>query len=155
MKRITIPFSLMLFMGGQAVFAEKSTADYINDLSSEEDQLVITASKKLSEKKSKESIEALIRVLREHKSARVRIAAASSIGNMEEKGRTTDALKESVTNDVSNDVVYASLLAIGNIRDIENPNMKEALEYCEQNKTDDPFIRDIVVRVREFIGKDR
>ena len=153
-KRVATLCSLILFMGGQAVFAEKSVTDYINDLGSKEDQLVIVACQKLAEKKSKESIDALIKILREHKNVRVRIAAASSIGNMGEKGHTTDALKEAVTNDESNDVVYASLLAMGNLKDSENPSIKEALEYCEKNKTDDPFIKDIVVRVRKFIGKN-
>ena len=151
MKRVTTIFSLIFFLAGQAIFAEKSVDDYIEDLESDENQLVIIACQKLGAKKSTESIDALIQVLREHKSIRVRIAAASAIGNIEEKGHSTDALRDSVTSDASNDVVYASLLAIGNIKDISNPSAEEALEYCEENKTDDPFIKDIVVRVREFL----
>ncbi len=152
-KRVTLGAFLLLFVTLTGGFSEekKVEADYITDLSSKEDQLVILACKKLGEIKSKNAIQALVKTLDEHENPRVRIVAASSLGQTEAKGDPTDALKEAIENDESNDVVYSALLAIGNLKDFDNPNVKASLEYCEENKKDDPFIKDIVVRVRKFL----
>ena len=137
---------------GRVLGAEKTEADYITDLDSEEIQLVILACQKLGELKTEKAVDALIDTVTEHDDPRVRIAAASALGQSGMKGRPTDTLKEVVENDDSNDVVYSALLSIGNLKDFDNPNVKASLEYCEENKKDDPFIRDIVVRVRKFVG---
>ena len=151
-KRVAISTFVFLFVSLTSGFAkDKEEADYIADLNSKENQLVIIACKKLGEIKSKKSIQALIDTLGEHENPRVRIAAASSLGQTETKGSPTDALKETVENDESNDVVYSALLAMGNLQDFENPNVEASLNYCEENKQDDPFIKDIVVRVRKFL----
>ena len=152
-KRIALGIFLLNFISlGNRFAQEKSKTDYISDLSSKKDQLVMIACGKLGKNKSENIIRALIKVLEEHKNPKVRIAAASALGQTGVKGVPTNALSKAIQNDDSNDVIYSALLAIGNLKDFNNPNVKASLKYCKKNKHNDPFIKDIVVRVYKFLG---
>ncbi|MDH5717776.1 MAG: HEAT repeat domain-containing protein [Spirochaetia bacterium] len=153
MIKLNINVLLFLFVFTGVVFAQKANADYIKDLKSDKEAVVIEACKGLRTAAAKEAIEPLIEVLKNNESIKARIAAANALGVMQEKGKPTTALKEAIEKDVSNDVIYASLLSILNLKDFENPDAKKALEFCNENKMDDKLIKDIVDRINKAMGK--
>jgi len=149
-------FTILIF-GNAAIYGQnkKTADDYINDLSSGDDTVVITAVQNLGNSKNKDAIDPLINTIKTHQNPRVRIATASSLGKMGTKGEPTTALRDVVMNDDNNSVVYASLLAILNLGDFDNPAAKEALEFCEENKTDDVEISDVVKRIYDVMSKKK
>ena len=154
-KRIFVVILISFF--GAGLWAQgsgkKTTDEYIADLSSNDDAVVITAAQQLGAAKAKEAIDPLVQVIQTRENPKVRISAASSLGRMGEKGTPTTALSSVVQSDEDNSVVYASLLAILNLADFDNPAAIEALEYCEKNKADDEFIADVVSRIRSAMKK--
>lgn len=132
---------------------KKTTKEYIVDLKSDNDATVITASKNLGEAKAKEAIEPMIEAVKTHQNPKVRIALASGLGLMETKTQPTTALSEVIKTDDDNSVVYASLLAILNLKDFDNPATKEAIDYCEKNKTGDEYITDVVKKIHAALDK--
>ncbi len=131
---------------------KKTTAEYIEDLKSDDDAVVITAVQALGQSKSTDAMDPLIEVIKTHENPRVRISAASSLGLMGTKEQPTTALSEVVQNDEDDSVVYASLLAILNLADVNNPAASEAVQFCDENKSDDPYIKDVVDRLKAAIG---
>lgn len=125
----------------------KTTAEYIEDLNSEDDAQVIAAAKALGAAASTEATDPLIQVAKTHENPRVRISAASNLGLMGTKEQPTTALSEIVQSDIDDSVVYAALLSILNLADLTNPSAKEAVDFCETNKSDDPYIKDVVDRI--------
>ena len=155
-KRIPVILAVMVFstaVWAQQAQTKKTNDEYITDLSSSDDVVVITAAKALGDAKEKKAIEPLIKLIKSNPNPQVRISAASSLGRMGVKGDPTTALSEVVQSDEDNSVVYASLLAILNLADFDNPAAAEALEYCEANKSDDEFISDVVRRIRDVMKK--
>jgi len=134
---------------------KKSTDEYIKDLQSESAEVVITAAQNLGEKKVVEAIDPLIEVIKTHESAKVRIAVASSLGKMGTKGEPTTTLSKVIMKDNDNSVVYASLLAILNLGDVKNEAALEAVKFCEENKSDDIFIKDVVSKLTVAISGEK
>ncbi|MBV6492138.1 MAG: hypothetical protein LDLANPLL_00129 [Turneriella sp.] len=131
----------------------KSTDENIADLKSTDDAVAIKAAQDLGVDGAKKAIEPLGELVKSNRSTGVRIAAASALGRIAEKGRSTTILKEAIEADQDNQVVYTSLLALMNIADIGNPDLVKAVEYCEANKKADPYISDIVERLRKKFPK--
>ena len=152
-KTFALIISAILISGTSYAATNKSVDEYRKDLKSDNDTLVIEAARGLGAKKSKDAIDDLIAVIKSHKNPKVRIALANSLGMMGTKKQPTTALNEVVQSDGDNSVVYASLLAILNLADFKNASATEALDYCEKNKTDDPFITDVVKRIRKVMKK--
>ncbi|MDH5720602.1 MAG: HEAT repeat domain-containing protein [Spirochaetia bacterium] len=148
-----ISILIIYFFAAGAVLAQKANADYIKDLKSDDEKKAVEACEGLGKAVAKEAIDALIETLTNNENIKVRIAAAIALGRMEEKGKPTTALKGAVENDESNDVVYAALLSILNLKDFANPDAKKALEYCEENKSDDVLIKDIIDRIKKIMQK--
>lgn len=157
MIKRTFVLVLILFFGAaisaQSGETKKSVDEYIGDLKSSDDAVVITAARQLGLVKAKPAIDPLVEVLKTNKNPQVRISAASSLGQIGEKGAPTNALSSAVQTDEDNAVVYASLLAILNLADFDNPSAEEALDYAEKNKSDDEFIKDVVSRIRKAMKK--
>lgn len=156
MKKILFPVLILFLAAGlQAEEKKKTNNEYIADLKSDDNATVIKAAKALGDAKAKEALDPMIEAIKSHQDARVRISLASGLGNMETKKQPTTSLAEVVKSDDDNSVVYASLLAILNLKDFENPSAKEAVEFCEKNKADDDIIMDVVKRINEALGKNK
>lgn len=143
---------VLLFLPFVALFA-KGKKEYIEDLKSPQDEVVIAAAQYLGNDEVKDAIEPLGEVLKSNRSVGVRIAAASALGKMDKKGRPTTILREAIEVDQDNQVIYTQLLALLNLKDTENPDLLKAIEYCEANKSSDMFINDIVARIRKIVPK--
>lgn len=129
--------------------AAKDKKENIADLKSADDAVAIKAAQELGADGVKDAIDPLGEVVKSNRAAGVRIAAASALGRIGEKGRSTTILKEAIEADQDNHVVYTELLALMNIADLENPDLTKAVEFCENNKKSDQFITDIVGRIRK------
>ncbi|MDH4261713.1 MAG: HEAT repeat domain-containing protein [Spirochaetia bacterium] len=156
MKKILLPVLILSLVAGlQAAEKKKTTNDYIVDLKSDDDATVISASQNLGASKAKEAIDPMIEAMKSHQNPKVRIAIASGLGNMDTKNQPTTALSEVVKTDDDNSVVYASLLAILNLKDFGNPDAKAAVEFCEKNKASDEYITDVVKKIHEALDKNQ
>lgn len=153
-KTLTLLFSIMMLVSVNSLYAEKSEKEYIQDLSSNDAATVKEAAKYVGKEKVTHAIDPLINVANNFPRSDVRISAVSALGMMEEKGKPTTALKDVIMKDADNDVVYASLLSILNLKDFENADAAAALDYCEKNKMNDIFIADIVKRIRVKMSEE-
>lgn len=137
----------------QPAFA-KEKQDYINDLSSNDLGIVKEASKWLGEEKPKDAIGPMLNAVRNQRSNAAKIAIITALGNYKDnEGEPTTGLRSVIETDADNNVVYSALLAIMNVKDFKNPDTLKAIDYCETNKQDDPFLRDITGRMRKIITK--
>ena len=150
MKKIV---SLLVFIPLLSL-AAKSKAENLADLKSADDAVAIKAAQELGNDGAKDAIEPLGEILKSKRTAGVRIAAASALGRMDVKGRPTTLLREAIETDQDNQVIYTELLAILNLKDLKNEDLKKAVEFCENNKKSDEFITDIIVRIRKVMPKD-
>jgi hypothetical protein len=154
MKKILFPVLILLFSISSVYSQEakkKTPKDYIVDLKSDNDETVMTAARELGAAKAKDAIEPMIESIKSHQNPKVRIVLAKGLGLMGTKQQPTSALSEVVKSDDDNSVVYASLLSILNLKDFENPDAISALEFCEQNKSSDPYINDVVKKIRDVM----
>jgi len=145
--------SLLVFIPLMSL-AAKSKAENLADLKSADDAIAIKAAQELGNDGVKDAIEPLGELVKSKRAAGVRIAAASALGRMDVKGRPTTILREAIEADQDNQVIYTELLALMNLKDIKNEDLKKAIEYCENNKKSDPFIADILVRIRKVFTKE-
>jgi len=141
--------ALLLALVTAASLAAKDKKENIADLKSADDAVAIKAAQELGADGVKDAIDPLGEVVKSNRASGVRIAAASALGRIGEKGRSTTLLKEAIEADQDNHVVYTELLALMNIADLENPDLTKAVEFCENNKKSDQFITDIVGRIRK------
>jgi HEAT repeat protein len=133
--------------------AAKDKKEYIEDLKSADDAVAIAAAQYLGNDGVKDAIEPLGEVVKSNRSAGVRIAAASALGKMDTKGRPTTLLREAIEVDQDNQVVYTQLLALLNLKDLNNADLARAVEFCEKNKQSDIFIADIIARIRKVVPR--
>lgn len=141
--------ALLLFMALPAAIHAKSDQEYIKDLKSQDKQTVINAARYLGDEKVTDGIEPLIKVIERNQDTDIRVAAITALGRMEQKGRPTSYLSSVVQSDPNYTVVYTSLLAMLSLEDFENPDAEKALNYADQNHQADPYIADIVKRVKK------
>jgi hypothetical protein len=146
-------FAAVLLFVPLFALSAKGKKEYIEDLKSADDSVAIAAAQYLGNEGVKDAIEPLGEVLKSNRSAGVRIAAASALGKMDTKGRPTTLLREAIEVDQDNQVVYTQLLALLNLKDVDNADLARAVEFCEKNKQSDIFISDIVARIRKVVPK--
>ena len=121
----------------------------INNLDSSDEQVVISTIQELGKQKNKQAIPSLIKLAKENKSIKVQIASISALGNMpNQNGEPTNSLAQIIQTTNNNEIVYAALLAMANLKDIKNENIVKVLAYCEASKMNDPFIKDIIEKVK-------
>ena len=157
MKKILI--ALMIFtVSGAAVFAadaakapEKSAKQYIEDLSSTDEETVIAAEDWLGQKQEKGAVAKLLDLLKSDARTRVKMYAAVSLGLIGEKS-AAEPMSEMILSEQSADVRYATVLALGRIG-IETKKAADNLTAARE-KENDPFIKDFVTKMEEkFKGK--
>ncbi len=122
----------------------------VKGIRSSDKKEALKACKKIIEEEDKEKLSDLFWALRNHPEEEVRVCAASAIGILEEGGKSVSFLKEAIDRDTSV-VAYASLVAILNIKDTENPDSKKAIEIAKKKHKEDPYIQDIVKRIEKLL----
>lgn len=147
MNRLSIISFLFLFALGSTYGQAQSSL--LDNLSSDDSKVAIEAAKSLGRQKDATAIKPLLKAAESHPDYKVRSAAAAALGNMETKPEITSGLKKVVESDANNAVVYAALVAIFNQKDFSNKDSIKAVEYCEKNKMDDAFIKDIITKIRK------
>jgi len=131
--------------------AEKTAVEYIADLSSDDENLVVTAEDWLGQKADKSAKDKLLALLKSDKREKVRIYAAVALGLIGEKS-AVDPICEYLLDENSADVRYAEVLAVSRIG-IENKKSLDNLAAAREKETD-PFIKDFVTKMEEkFKGK--
>jgi len=146
-------FAIALIALTTGIFAaEKSNEDNIKDLKSSDTSVVIEAERYLGDKKVKDAVDPLLEVLANHENANVRAHAATALGRIEDK-KAVKPLRMAVENDASKDVVYSALVGLFNLKDFDNEHTTKALDYADANHRDDPFIADMIDRLRKKIKK--
>lgn len=126
---------------------EKSTKEYIADLSSNDEAKIIEAADYLGRKEKEESaIPQLKNLLKNDKRDKVRVYAAMALGYIGNKS-ALDVLKDRLINDQSADVRYTALLSISRIG-LDKKEDKEVLDKAKASESD-PFILDFVKKLEE------
>lgn len=131
----------------------KDKAEFIADLKSTDDAVATAAAQHLGKEGVKDAIEPLGELVKSNRATGVRIAAAAALGKMDTKGRPTTILREAIEAEQDNQVLYTELLAILNLKDVNNPDLDKAVTYCEANKAHDRFVADVVKRIRKAFPK--
>ncbi len=154
MNKIRLVLSMLLFLlAVSGISAYKNTDEARNALKSADDAEVIKACAYLGEEEEKKAVDDLLVVIKNHKNPKVRIAAISALSRTEVKGKPTTELKNLIVSEKDNTIVYAAVIGIFNLQDFENKAATEVLDFCDQNKKDDPYITDIVARIKKAMKK--
>ncbi len=124
----------------------KSNEQYIKDLSSEDENLIIKAAENLGEKQEKKAVTQLTSLLKSDKRVKVRLYAAIALGQIGDV-EAIETLNESLVGDQSADVRYSVLLAIHRI----DPSKSiDALKKLRETETD-PIIVDYLDKMEAKI----
>jgi HEAT repeat protein len=130
---------------------EKTVQEYIKDLDSSNEDVVVEAEKKIGEKKEESATAKLLVLCKGDKRDRVRMYAAVALGIIADK-KTAEPLSEMMLSELNADVRYAQVLAISRIG-IDSKKAADNL-MAVKNKESDPFIKDFVTKMEEkFKGK--
>ena len=125
----------------------------VSALSSTDNIVVETASQLLGDRKAIEGLNPLIEVAKNHANAQTRIVAITALSNYVNFGEPTTSLGNIVLNDSNDEVVYAALLAIANIQDVDNPILQNVVDFIQTDEIDDIFIKDISKRLDKYIER--
>ncbi len=127
---------------------QKSTQEYIADLSSKDDAAVIAAANKLGNDGEKQAIPSIALVVKNNSNANVRMHACVALGLIgDESG--VDSLNDALLNDSSADVRYAAILAISRIGSTKSI---DALKNAREKETD-PYIKDYIDKMEAKMKK--
>ncbi len=127
---------------------EKSTQEYIADLSGKDEAAVIAAADKLGNDGEKQAIPSIALVIKNNSSAKARMHACVALGLIgDESG--VGALNEALLNDSSADVRYAAILAISRVGSTKSI---DALKTAKE-KESDPYIKDYIDKMEARMKK--
>lgn len=156
MRRILISIT-SIFLLVSVIFAEegkketpkekekaKSSKEYIADLSSENEDIVIKAADWIGQNQEKSAIPKLTQLLKNGKGIKVRVFAAIALGKIGEES-TIEYLNEALLNDQNANVRYSVLLAIHRIGSTKS---LDALKKAKEMESD-PFIKDYIKKMEE------
>lgn len=155
-RKIAVLIFAMLLCSTFAIAADqtapaKGEKEYISDLSSDDEALVLSAADWLGAQKSKNAVASLLPLLKTGKSESIRINAAVALGLIGDK-TSAEPITEAILSEGSADVRYAEVLAVSRIG-IDNTKSYDNL-MAARDKESDPFIKDFVVKMEEkFKGK--
>lgn len=128
--------------------AKKSSAEYIADLSSQDEAVVVAAEDALGKSEEKGAVEKLLDLLKNDKRDKVRLHAAIALGLIKEK-KSVETLAEQLLVEQNSDVRYTVVLAISRIG-IESKKELDVLVQAKEKETD-PFILDYIKKLEEKI----
>ncbi|MCE9600206.1 MAG: HEAT repeat domain-containing protein [Spirochaetia bacterium] len=131
---------------------EKTTDQYIADLSSGDTALQIDAARKLGMRKDEKAVPALVQLLDSNPGPDVSWNAAAALGAIGKAGPATSALTKSVSSSSSNVVKYASVAGLANLRDADKKaEVVQAVKSAAD--TNDDLLRDLATRVADLLAK--
>lgn len=153
MNILKISLSFLILSLSLPIFANeaKSSDDYKMLLTTGTDNERMQALDYFAKEKDKSQIPVIIEILRDGDSPKLAQKAAITLGLIGEKGESTQALKEKIESNQSPEITYACILAIFNIHrkdDERDPVAVEALRYADQNQRQDPFVADLLDRLK-------
>lgn len=137
-------FTASVVLQAEDTKTEKTTKEYIADLSSSSDEkTLIEAAQRLGDKKEKDAVPGLINLLSDKRES-VRIESAVALGLIGEES-AAEALNNTLLNDESAQVRYAALLAALRV------GSKKSIDVFKQSKEkeSDPFMQDLLVKLEE------
>lgn len=157
MKRVLV-FLTILFLSVQLfaqmsettrVTAEKTEADYVNDLGSSDPKVVVAACKWLGDKEKKDNAPKIVPLLTSSH-AEVRMWSAVTLGIFFYKdGR--EALINQLMVETNPDVRYAQVVAVTRIGLENNEETRVKMQQLRERETD-PFVIDYIKKMQEKYG---
>ena len=147
MSKLIVVLFFFVFSGSFLYSVENS----IQNLLSSDNEVVLVAIQDVTTKKNKSAIPTLVSLINTNKNIKVQIAAISALGNMGTKKEPTNSLINIVKNSQDNQIIYACLLAIINLKDVQNANLSDLLSYLEKANINDIFIKDVISKVKAFV----
>ncbi len=148
MKKI-LSVLFMLFLVATMLHAqeeeEKTTEDYVNDLSSSNPSVIINACNWLGENGKKDGNDKMVDLLT-HENEEVRMWAAANLGLTGEDGDIEKFLRR-IVNEESSNVRYAMVLAITRIG-VSNEEDKARISELKDLETD-PIVKDYITKMDE------
>jgi hypothetical protein len=124
---------------------ERTVQEYVADLSSDKEEVVIEAEKKLGEKKEESAVVKLLELTKSDKRDKVRLYAAVSLGLISTDKKTSDQLSDTILIEQNADVRYAQVLAVARIG-FDSKRALDNLTAAKEKETD-PFIKDFVTKM--------
>lgn len=151
MKKLVFLVIFMVFAYNASLFAEEGAEEHLSNLSSGNDNQKIAACDYFGKEKDSSVVPQIITLLRGTENPKVASAAAIALGNIQQKGEPTTALKDRIMMETNTDVVYSSILALMSIT-IKNeelePDAKAALDHASTNHNSDVFVADLVEKIK-------
>lgn len=154
MKRILGIFTLLALAAcaSSQPAGEKSTDQYIADLSSGDSALQIDAARKLGIRKEEKAIPALVQLLDSNPGPDVAWNASAALGAIGKAGPSTTALTKSVSSSSNNVVKYAGVAGLANLRDSDKK--AEVIQTVKAAAdTNDDLLKDLATRVADMLSK--
>lgn len=136
------------FAQDSAKAKQKTTQEYIADLSGSDEAAVISAADKLGDDGEKQAIPALGLVIKNNSSAKARMHACVALGLIGDEAGV-DFLNGALLNDSSPDVRYAAILAISRVGSTKSI---DALKSAKE-KESDPYIKDYIDKMEAKMKK--
>jgi len=138
---------LLQLLLATAIFAEKSSDDYIADLKSEDMNIQIAAARKLGASKVEKALPDLTALLKSP-ATDVQVAAATAIGAIGKKGAASDELLALAAGSKSGLVKYAAYVALANTVDKDKTvAYQEALN--KELASSDPLLKDLASKLKK------
>ncbi len=129
---------------------EKTAEDYVNDLSSNNPEVVITALNWFGENENKDGNDKMKELL-SHNNDEVRMWAAANLGIVGDES-AIDPILEQIVQERNSDVRYAMVLAITRIGITTEENKEKISELKELERN--PIIKDYITKMEEKYNQD-
>jgi HEAT repeat protein len=144
--------SLTFFAGALTGEEGQSGSVLIDSLSTADPEVQSGSSRKLGELKEERAIPRLIELLDSSPNAEVRRSAAVALAQIGRPGPSTEALLRAVQKDGSATVRYTALVGLSRLYDSDRRDV--IVKECSSlENSEDPFLKDIAVRVRLLYEK--
>lgn len=152
MKKILVLTLVICTFAVKSYAADKSAKDYVADLKSADDAVVLEAENWVGDNTEKTAIKDLVALMKNSTNAEVRMNAAVALGLIGEK-EAIEPLTDDIVVEPNADVRYAMLLAISRIG-IDSKKSYNALLQAKEKETD-PYIKDYIEKMeKKFSNKD-
>jgi hypothetical protein len=131
---------------------DKSNQDYIEDLKSNDDAIVIQALQQLGKEQAEGAVDEIFLLLDQEKSYEVHANAIMAIGHIKKIGGPVNKLRDFLKKTEDRNLAYLVLAALINIADKDNPASKEALNVAEKRFKDDVYIQHACKTIRKLMN---
>ncbi len=148
MKKIILTLTaIILSVGLYGQEKQKNAKDYIGDLASADEKLIVAAADWLGNAKEKDAVQKLVELCKDSRE-NVRLHAVMALGYIRDEN-SVETVNNLLVNDASTNVRYAAILSsfrIGSKKSID------AWQKSKEKETD-PYIKDILKKMEEKAKK--